>query len=1061
MEEIKRRMGEGETGMLLIVPEQYSHDAERQLCMVCGDSLSLHAETMSFSRLCDHVFSEVGCTGGKILDKSGQILVMHKAIESVAPNLKVYGMRKMRIEILEMLVETIKEFKGLCITAGKLEEIASKTQNPLTDKLLDIALISDAYDALLKTYGSDAEERLTLLAGNIGKSSVGSSGHIFFDGFNDFTAQEMRVIEELLKKGAEITVCLTCDPEELQSSGDCTKPPDVKEIFMIPARTVTGLRQMPVKTINLIKTDIKTTTPDITHIEKYLFDDEPPQFTEKTDTVTVYAAPTRYAECEYAAAKIWEAIRTGYRWRDIGVMARNWAEYDSICESVFDKYGIPYFSSGKADIVSKPPIALIDTALEIVSTGWEYKSVFKYLKTGLMPVTAEDIAILENYVITWKIRGSQWQREWVMPPSGYNSAARSVNKQDADKMQLKHINDLRKVIIKPLNILQGRIKGESTVGEKLQALYSFLEDISLPSVLLNKADDFNKHGQFRLADEYTQLLNIIVSAMDQMYMILGASKANEAEFQKLMAIILSQHDVGVIPVALDRTPLGGMAMSRRRDLKCLIILGATDENLPTLQQGKKILSDNERLKLAKLDINISAGIEERMYREMNMIYSTITLPSEKLIMIYSTAGGNRPSYLLKKLCDMFNVTEEILTEEQYMSAAELPYLELVNSMKNQDDICNREQLTKHAAQLLYGSELTLSATQADRFYSCKYKHFLQNGLKLEPHIRAEFDAASAGNFIHYILDGIFTEIKAGKGFKETDEKLCAELTKKYSNEFVSKMLFDFEGKNKRFEYLFRRYEQTAKHVVWDMVEELANSGFEPVELEMDISQLSKTQRGYIDRVDAYIYDNKLYMRVIDYKTRKKAYSFDLNDIYYGRDMQMLIYLFALSNFGKEKFGMDIEPAGVLYVPARDVIVNTSRNAADEEVEKRRLSEMRRSGLILDNPIIIEAMETNENKRYIPVSTAKDGTFTGNSIVSKQKFKLLSKHVDSKINHAKNEILNGTNSCKPYYKNAGDNACAYCEYFAVCRFDELMGDKYSYSGKMKAEEIWGKLESAEK
>ncbi|MCL2628879.1 MAG: PD-(D/E)XK nuclease family protein [Oscillospiraceae bacterium] len=1055
MDDIKRRMSDGEAGMLLIVPEQYSHDAERQLCSVCGDALSLHAEVLSFTRLCDFVFSETGSSGGKILDKSGQILVMHKAVELTAPNLKVFGVRKMRTQMLEMLIDTVKEFKSLCITADKLEKIASNTQNPLSDKLSDIALIIDAYDALLKTYGADVAERLSLLAGHIADSSVGETGHIYFDGFNDFTAQEKKIIEELLKKGAEITICLTCDVDERGSEYNS------KEIFEIPRRTIAGLRKLPGVKISITTADTKLMSEDMKHLEKHLFDDVPLRYEGSSNAVEIYDAPSRYTECEYAAAKIWELIKSGYRWRDISVMARNWGEYELTCESVFEKYGIPYFSSGKADIINKPPIALIDAALEIAAGSWEYKSVFKYIKTGLLKLSLQDISMLENYVQTWNIRGSLWQREWTMPPSGYKPVAKSSKEYSKNEEQLKHINQLRQLITMPIIKLREGIKGETDINSKLQALYSFITEISLPERLLEKAESFRKNENLRLADEYTQLQSITVDAIDQMYMILGESKVSEAEFRKLVALVLSQYDVGVIPISLDRTPIGGMLMSRRRDLKCLIILGATDENLPTLTQEGRVLSDNERVILSKLDTNISAGIEERLYREMNMLYQTLTLPTDKLIMMYPSVAGSRPSFLIKRLKDMFGISEKTLTEAEYKSTAEAPYLELRNRSMYQNEEPCRENLTKKAAEMLYGADMTLSATQVNRYYSCPYKHFMQNGLRLEPKTQAEFDAASAGNFMHFVLDGVFNEIKAGRGFKTADDALCEELTAKYTDRFVSEKLFNFEGKNTRFEYLFRRYEQSVKYVVNDMINEIKSSDFEPLEFEMDLSQLSSAQRGFIDRADAYAHNNKLYMRVIDYKTRKKAYAFDLGDILNGRDMQLLIYLFALQKYGKNKLNMDIEPAGVLYVPARDVIINAARNADDDEINKKRLGEMRRSGLIVDNPVIIEAMENGENKRYLPVSTAKDGTLMGESIISDQQIKLLSKHVDTMMERAKKEILGGANGCKPYYKSATDNACTYCEYFAVCGFDEQAGDRRLYQGKIKAAAAWEKLEKAPK
>ena len=45
--EIARRAERREGGSFLIVPEQYSHEAERELARRCPDSASLYAEVLS------------------------------------------------------------------------------------------------------------------------------------------------------------------------------------------------------------------------------------------------------------------------------------------------------------------------------------------------------------------------------------------------------------------------------------------------------------------------------------------------------------------------------------------------------------------------------------------------------------------------------------------------------------------------------------------------------------------------------------------------------------------------------------------------------------------------------------------------------------------------------------------------------------------------------------------------------------------------------------------------------------------------------------------------------
>ena len=1123
MKDIRRRGNAGETDLLLIVPDQYSHDAERQLCAVCGDGLSLYGETLSFTRLCGRVFSETGGAAEHVLDSGGQILVMYRALESVSALLKVFGAKGIRAEIMEKLLDAVKEFKNLCISPAAIEHIAEQTSNPLRDKLHDLLLLYNAYNALLHEYGCDDADRLTLLANRIKDSVIGNTGQIYFDGFNDFTALELRVIGELLKKNAELTVCLTCDISNNDS-----------EVFMLPNRTAGQLRRLAAEFCIEVKEyrmgdkgqgtgdegterieeaakpgvqyeargdrylPLNSKTEELIFLEKHLFEQSITKFQGECRSVAAYSAPNRYAECEYAAYIVWKLVRGGYNWRDIGVMARNWEEYGSICENIFEKYDVAYFSSGRTDVREKPPAALIEAALDIAVSGFEYKPVFKYLKTGLLGISADACAELENYVIMWNIRGAMWTREWTLPTNNNDSAA--------DEDALRRINDLRRLITKPLTKLRHGIKGVSGADVKLPALYHFFENIKLPERLAEKAELLEKMGETRLADEYLQLWGIMNNAMEQFYAIIGNTPISAIEFRKLFSLTLSRYDVGVIPVSLDRTVIGGMAMSRRRDLKCLIVLGATDENLPMLTGRGGAFSDSERQELSKLGVEMPAGIDDRISREMNMLYSTFTLPSHELAVTYSTGGEDRPSYIVKRIEAMFGIIAATLPEEEYMSAAVTPCYEL--ALMDTAEFCNsgyqsstpvwevsltdspseaswhasaiaaaarkyfsdnaqcdlipvdtiaatvrtgRGELTKSTARMLYGQELSLSASRVDKYYSCRYLYFLQSGLHLVPEIQAGYEAPAAGLFMHYVLEGVSREIKESVGFRNTDEKTCRDLTSRYIKQYIHDELFDFESKNARFIYLFRRLEENVQSVVLNMLEELKTSDFEPLDFELDFS-LSGL-KGIIDRVDGWTLDEKLYIRVIDYKTGKEP--FTLSDVLYGKNMQLLIYLIALQKSCGTKYGTNIIPAGVLLVPVHDVIASLPRNSTDEEIEKNCEKKLRRSGLVLDDPCILEAMENGDAKKYLPVKVTKNG-ITGDSLVSPDQVALLSDHVESMLHLAAEEILNGKIECNPYYKSSEVNACLYCEYHAICAFDENSGDKRRFIGKMKASEFWATL-----
>lgn len=362
--------------------------------------------------------------------------------------------------------------------------------------------------------------------------------------------------------------------------------------------------------------------------------------------------------------------------------------------------------------------------------------------------------------------------------------------------------------------------------------------------------------------------------------------------------------------------------------------------------------------------------------------------------------------------------------------------------------------------------MTMTASRVDKYQSCRFSYFLQYGLRARPRIPAEFDASVIGTFLHYILENVTRDIEAAGGFQLTSDIECEAVTRKYVACFVREKLQNMKDKTSRFKYLFDVLTKDTISVVLNMASELRKSEFHPLDFELKFShsgdlppfELSDGKNtmsvsGIVDRVDGWVHDDKLYVRVVDYKTGIKTFS--LSDVWYGMGMQMLIYLFALENMGKSRYGMDVIPSGVLYAPAREVLLSESRYATDEELEKKRLSSLRRSGIIMDNETVIEAMEHGE-KSYIPVKVGKNGNFTGESLVTAEQLGILSKHINKVILEINREIFNGDISADPYFRNQVDNSCIYCDYYYVCHFDENADGKPRKLTKLKTPEIWEKM-----
>ena len=88
---------------ILLVPEHASHVAEMDLCRVCGDTASRHAEALTFKLLASRVLSICGGSADVTLDSGGKLLTLQRTLTELAPVLKVYKRPSQRAAFLEKL----------------------------------------------------------------------------------------------------------------------------------------------------------------------------------------------------------------------------------------------------------------------------------------------------------------------------------------------------------------------------------------------------------------------------------------------------------------------------------------------------------------------------------------------------------------------------------------------------------------------------------------------------------------------------------------------------------------------------------------------------------------------------------------------------------------------------------------------------------------------------------------------------------------------------------------------------------------------------------------------
>ncbi len=1080
LETMKR--GCRERGQVLIVPEHVSHEAEVALCRALGDTASRYAEVLSLRNLAGRVLGEVGGLSDFTLDGGGKLLTMRMALQEVGGSLHIFNNPSRRAAFLEQLVALMDELYAYEIAPEELYERVQEAQGQRGDKLRDVALLYAAYDARLREGGRDARSRVQRLRDALPQSDYLRGKDVFFDGFSYFNKVEEGILETALQQANCVTVTLL---------GDRT----AADIFQNAYRQRQRLIRMAQQAGQRCEMEFMERREDsaLGHLERYFFGAAAPERSGGVEQVRLYEATTAYAEVEYAAAEIRQMLSRGYRCRDIAVTARNLEEYGPLLEHIFARDGIPVYMSRRSDILQKPPLLLILGALDAVTGRFEYEDMFRYLKTGLAGIDRAECDALENYVILWGIRGKMWLRDvaWTANPDGYG--AEMTPERQA---RLDEINAIREKVRLPLLALHESMSAPSAAVEKAEAVYRFAQQAGVPGLLQQQVQALMEAGRVQTAEEYRQLWEIFCGVLDQFAEILGQTPLSGEEFCRMLRLVLTQYSVATIPATLDQVKVSEMTRADRRRVRALFILGCNDHVLPQVNQNGGILDRKDRSFLQEHDLPLADASFDELDNELQNIYSALTQPTERLYVSYPTVsldgGALRPAFVVERIRRLLPEVRVQKEDGLYRLGVPATALEIAGrcpesrlaayfrrdgeSGRVLDAIARaqemeRGRLSPEAVRALYGSQVQMSASRMDRMKSCHFGYFMEYGLQAKERKTAGFQAPEIGTFIHYLLENVLREVRDRGGFACVEPEELDGLVERFTGEFARTKIDRYSEKSARFRYLFERLQKTACAVVRNIADEMRQSDFKLLEFELnfggrdaDLLAVSVEQEGIslrvvgkVDRVDGWVKDGKLYLRVVDYKTGKK--SFDLSEVQYGLGIQMLLYLFALEKEGQTHFGMPVVPAGVLYLPARDVIVSEKRGASEAKIQSDVQTQLRRSGLLLQDAEVLQAMEHSalEKPVYLPIALKKDGTIT-DGVATAYQLGRLGKYTEHLLRQIAGELARGNVDADPVQRSQQDSACRYCAYASACYFRPGVGsDRKRYIRNAPAAQVWQNME----
>lgn len=1076
--------------VIAVVPDQFNFEYNRLLYESMGMEEFNNMEIVSFSRLARYIFIKHGGVQGSYADDTVKSIIMSRAIKELAREntLSYYGRQVRKRTFTNDALEFVKIFAINGTDPAELSASADTLSDTLSAKVKDISLILNSYDRLLKNAGfKDNSTDISVAARIAAENNYFRGKSIFIDEFKSFTPDETEMLRAMIADADECTLCLTTENHSIKEGS----------VFEVSDRTIHRLSGFTdeYETTHLTE-NYRFSSPELEFLSKNILRPVRGEYSGKAEAVKVFQAEDCYAEADYVCAEIHRLVsECGYDYSDIVIAARNKEYYSSVIEAACQRYRIPLYSAENRNASFHALIVFLRTAVKIASSGkFRTEDILRYAKTGYPGLSYTEINTLEDYCYKWSVEGKLWLEPFT-----------ADDKKCAEDVRLK--------LIAPLVSLKKKLAcGEAegmccAISDFLADTKASVHIIRLIEDAEKNGEDSVRI--LSLKRNLKQLWDSLCQVLHSMYRTLGNGKLTPQEFADIFDTAAAGITLSAPPQTTNSVHFNAVHLSRFSNPKAVFILGVNDGVLPYAARASHLLTERDISELNRMKIAISGSVEEKTREERFAAYNALSSASERIYITYPTSeiSGSPlyPSIIIKQLCNMFGQENIMLDSAKvglfhYCTNERSGYYSYVqNFKKDSEDISSLEKaLIEHrheneerfkflknpvysscrldpaTSSKLFTKDIKLSASRFEDFNKCPFMYLCKSGLELYPRNKIEYNPQSRGNIIHYCMEKVLSRF-ADDFTAKTQDQIAAAVEDAFTEYYNSDKIGGSYGKSERFEAAYSRLKKTATRLLLRIQDEFRNSSFHPTGFEYTFSdkagsdepslRLSFTApdgsicnvvfNGTIDRIDtAQIPDPenaekpaKNYIRVVDYKTGSKEFS--LTDVANGLNMQMLLYLFAVTDstngaVGGSYHGLD--PAGILYMPSRDPKLSDKFSTKPEEQEIRKICNetLRMRGLILDDKSVICAMDETitaalnnkdrtEDSDYIPVSVSAGEISASEDIIDRKKFDQLRKYCYDSLIDAASKIYNGEFDADPLAKKVltGYEPCIYCDYKTLC------------------------------
>lgn len=1114
---VKEAQSDFRKNYYVVVPEQFTMQTQRELVALQAEHGIMNIDVVSFQRLAYRIFDELGMTRMSVLEDTGKSFLLRKVAEEKEPELTVLAGNMRKMGYINELKSLISELTQYNVSPEDLEEFLAQGSIPaaFAGKLQDVLIMYRGFREELSGRYITAEEVLELFRREAHRSELLPGAVLVFDGFTGFTPIQNKVLLRLMELVQDMYVTVTLDGRE-----DPYSYHDMQELFAMSKKTVKSLMHMAELTGVEVKEPVQlgcgnpgrfVQAPAIQFLEQNIFRSRRGVAElENGEEIQILSLPNQRMELRYVAGEIARLVREEqYRYREIAVISGAVEEYGNYVPQIFAEYDIPYFLDTTRTISLHPFIEFVRAVLQVMEEQYSCEAVFRYLRCGLSQIPAEDIDALENYVLATGIRGrAKWENRFVLLPQGMTEE------------ELSELNQVRQRVIEPFLPLHDVFRRQNvTVRERCVALYEFITFHRVEQQMKARQTRYEQEHHYTKAKEYDQIYRIVMDLLDKLADLLGEERMPLEEYRRILDAGFETAKVGVIPSGYDRVLVGDMERSRLDDVKILFMVGVNDGIVPRNDGRGGIISQMEREEMARGNIELSPTARERVFIQRFYLYLAMTKPSRRLYLSYARIGGGgealRPSYLIHMVQGLFDdmrvrhMREEDVTGALYTPESSIAYLleglspggdwneekeelwqtlvrwydeqpeqqpRLEQLLQAAAESHHEETISRTVAKALYGTVLTNSVTRLEQYAACACQHFLTYGLGLRERSLFGFYMADMGTIYHQALQNYAAYMeRQGVSWGEVSEEQQREWAMRAMDDAIAEAGNEALADNARNRYQVEKMKRIFQRTIWALTRQIKQGSFTPSQFEVSFAFTSELSAqnialsgeekmrltGRIDRIDTYESQDKLYVKIIDYKSGSAG--FELLSLYHGLKLQLVVYMNAAMELFSKRYGdKEIVPAGMFYYHLDDPMIEGSGGESEEEIQRQILDKLRLDGVVSASEEAYRAMDRELSGRssVIPLTVNKDGSVrTSDKAVDEEQFSIMRSYADYRIRKSGAAVLGGDTAVRPYQLK-DRCSCTYCPYGSVCGFDrKVPGYELRQLEALPPEEIYQRMKEA--